>query len=257
MKTVLLALFFASFSWAQTSSMLAPDCSVYLNVTAVGTSQNIDNRTKACSSWTMVYSTSANTSTVSIEIDGAPDNAGAPGTFVVFPGTAITGSIISTALNTSDIKIVGYQPWVRINVTALTGVSPSVSATLLGWRNPPHSLNYALCDQVAPISISAPTGASTSTLITGSANKSIRACFVQFSAQSAIGFGFVAGATGSSCATSPVTLSGTFPNVITFTSTPGPEASVTVPSGDDLCMSITNSGGGSVSVGGWITYSSH
>lgn len=125
-----------------------PDCKVFFHFTAVNqtspTAPNagLDNRTLGCTVWTMNVSTSG-FSSVTVAAQSAPDSSGVAGTWVTFAGQDIispsphNNNPITTA--TQDfVWLVGYNPWVRVKVTAVTG-SGVIDGALYGFRNPGSS----------------------------------------------------------------------------------------------------------------------
>lgn len=93
-------------------------------VTSATTSSNFNNTNPKYNSWTVMYNYSGSGS-FSIELDCAADATAAggsptPGTFAACTNTK-TGSNPSTTPNYGYITFVGYTPWVRLNLTALSG----------------------------------------------------------------------------------------------------------------------------------------
>ena len=135
---ILFLLFFPFLSWGQTQ----PDCSIFFSFTAAGRTQpsgGFDNRQAGCTTWTISYSISG-FSSITIALQGAPNNAGAPGSWATYPNqTLITGSNPNTITSGADfLRLYGYNPWVRIALTAATG-SGVVTGSAFGYRSPAAS----------------------------------------------------------------------------------------------------------------------
>lgn len=142
---ILLAMLFgARPAKAQNPSVIQPNCIVGFNFTATGRStayQNITPQgvpTKACTSWTLIYSNTGFAS-LSIEIDSAPD-AGAtpgvsPGSWTVWPSSQVAaGQVLpSTATTSAGVTVFGFFPWVSVNLNSVTGTG-TVSGFLYGWQ---------------------------------------------------------------------------------------------------------------------------
>lgn len=119
-----------------------PDCIVLFGLTTSGQSAPsnslgaFDNRQVGCTTWNLSYSISG-FSSITVALESAPNSSGLPGTWVTFAGaTIIEGSNPNTI--TADgafLWIVGYNPFVRVKLTAATGVG-TVSGAAFGWRIP-------------------------------------------------------------------------------------------------------------------------
>jgi hypothetical protein len=117
---------------------LTPDY-VYANLTfsGVSTSPNFDNRPSngdPCAVWTLDYSAEPSVTSLTITIEGAPDDNGAPGAFAVIA----TSSVFPSA-KVNFYTSTGYYPWMRVAITAVGGVG-AISATLCGYRDNPGSI---------------------------------------------------------------------------------------------------------------------
>ncbi len=142
---VLLSFLFALALHAQNFTVQQPNCQIFVHFTALNqtapTSPNagLDNRTTACTTWNMAISVSGFAS-ATVALQSAPDNAGVPGTWVTYANSTIISASphnnnpIVTA--TEDfVWIVGYQPWVRVKLTAVTG-SGTVNGGAFGCNIP-------------------------------------------------------------------------------------------------------------------------
>jgi hypothetical protein len=116
-----------------------PDCNIFFSFTATGTlplspNAGYDNRTNGCIVW-QVTSNNSGFSAINLVLQSAPNNAGVPGTWVTYAGaTAIAGANPITSTTQTYFTLVGYNPWVRINLSSKTG-SGVVSGSALGWRS--------------------------------------------------------------------------------------------------------------------------
>ena len=112
---------------------ITPDA-VYANLLFSGVSNSsiFDNRPSqgdTCALWTLDYAAEPSVTSLTIAIEGAPDNAGVPGAFsVIASGTLFPNGKVNYFSTT------GYWPWIRVNVTAVGGAG-TISATLAGWRD--------------------------------------------------------------------------------------------------------------------------
>lgn len=150
---LLLALALASFNspaFAQTFVDVRPDCQIFFHFTVTGSviaaptsqpqspNQGLDNRTVACSVWSVAVSSSGITA-FSVILQSAPNNAGAPGTWVTYLnqqliiGTnPLTGSGAGAA---ASVYIQGFNPWVRVLANTATGTG-TIDGVAFGWAIP-------------------------------------------------------------------------------------------------------------------------
>jgi len=100
--------------------------------TAAGdVSVTIDNRTKACYSWVFTYN-STGFSALSIQVEGAPDNNGVPGTWAALTAPAlVSGSNPSTDIAYAAMTLQVNPPWVRVKLVSKTGTG-SIKYQLTG-----------------------------------------------------------------------------------------------------------------------------
>ncbi len=113
----------------------------FIGASATGTSAVIDNRSKMCSEWTVTYNPAGFTG-LSIQLETANNNASAtgPATFALSTGTVLEGANPSTAVNcqtTSNCQFIinGYAPWIRLNLTSVTGTG-TLTALAFGTTAP-------------------------------------------------------------------------------------------------------------------------
>jgi hypothetical protein len=120
-----------SLASAQTRIVATPDCVQTFTFDAAGSGVSYDNRSTACTTWTMVYQSSG-FSVVSISMQQAPDSFGQPGAWVTWANLA-SGTQPLTSIVGDSITGYKYQPWVRVNAATLTGTG-RVTGTLYGYR---------------------------------------------------------------------------------------------------------------------------
>lgn len=130
MKKFLAVLLFASgVCFAQ-----APNCNL-LNrvVSTAGPDLSYNNLTQQkCVVWKLMYYAEG-FATLSIQVEVAPDNNGAPGAFVAVPaGNVVVGTNPLTAITYGSSTLQIYAPWVRVNLTATTGGPGFVNYNLIG-----------------------------------------------------------------------------------------------------------------------------
>jgi hypothetical protein len=144
---LILALITAVNVRAQQTVVQQPDCVIAFTFTATGqtspTAPNngLDNRTAGCSTWQVWYVNSG-FGAVSITLQSAPNNAGAPGTYATglqVQQTIISGTNPLTSTNGGFLWVTGNAAWVRILGT-LTGAGV-VNGAAYGWRIPNASSN--------------------------------------------------------------------------------------------------------------------
>lgn len=126
---------------------VAPDCGPtrFSFSAAPGNSNTFTNYTNnsgpACVVWEFRYSVAGSASAVSILVQAAPPASGtppAPGTFVIYPGTAVVGAITNT--NTAGATaILGdgatAVPFIRVHLTTFTATDGSfIYGVLQGWN---------------------------------------------------------------------------------------------------------------------------
>lgn len=138
MRLYAIALLFAAILPAQVQQVHPnPDCQVFFSLSATGrTSAVVDNRQSGCTTWSVVYANSG-FSVVSLALETAANNAGAPAAFSSgFPvqQSVLTGTNPLTSTTAGYLWIVGINAFVRVKLTA-TG-SGVVTGCLLGWRIP-------------------------------------------------------------------------------------------------------------------------
>lgn len=124
-RSICLALVLAGCGLAQQT------CTINnLTVTATGRVGTYNNTSLQCSGWRLAYY-SQGFSGVSIELDGAPDNNGVPGTWAAISASGtctLTGSNPLTATTSGTTLFTNCQfPWISINITTATGTGKIVA----------------------------------------------------------------------------------------------------------------------------------
>jgi hypothetical protein len=146
MKRILLLLSFCASLLAQPSSVTLPqpDCTIGIGnglttLNQVVPSLGFNNIGTGCDTWAMSISVSG-FSSATVALQSAPNNNGVPGTWVTFAGQSIFSPSPNnnnpiTSSTEAFVWLFGYNPWVRVQLTALTG-SGIVTGSVYGWRNP-------------------------------------------------------------------------------------------------------------------------
>lgn len=129
-----LILAFAGLAHAQPGPVsIRPDCFQFFTFTTTGNSNVFDNRSAGCPYFAIAYSSNG-FSGLSLVVQVAPDAGGTPGAFSTY--TANSGSNPNTATTQATSTFSGYFPWLRVQLTSITGAG-SLSGILYGWRTPP------------------------------------------------------------------------------------------------------------------------
>jgi hypothetical protein len=296
MKLLLGLLFATALLFAQQQTKIAPDCTLgNLSFSGVANSNSFDNRPASsntgipCTLWTLDWSAQASVTSVTMEIEGAPDTAGAPGTFVVLASGA---TFPSGKVNFSSST--AYYPWMRVRVNAAGGTG-NISATLSGWRDNAGSIGGGggggsgcpgttgtPCVVVGPTAIgspptnapvqiagvdgsdniitptfcnlSAPISLSASgltQLVALSAGKQIRICNISISFASAVGFQLQQG-TGTACATGTGNVTGIYASILTI-ALDFTSGTLNAAASDALCANVSTA----VTGGGVVNYAQY
>jgi hypothetical protein len=120
---------------------VAPDCTLGAVFTTTGNSSTLDNRSVSinpgtpCTLWSLTWSAQNAVTSLTINIEGAPDSAGTPGSFssLASASTFPSGKLTYSAAT-------AYSPWMRITVTA-AGAGGLINAVLNGWREDQASIS--------------------------------------------------------------------------------------------------------------------
>jgi hypothetical protein len=116
---------------------VAPDITLEnIVLSGVSNSKSLDNRPPSnahhgtpCTLFTLDWSADSSVVSLTIVIQGAPDNAGVPGTFAT-----IASSSVFPSGKLNYYSATKYYPWMRVAVTA-TGGAGKIAATLMGWHD--------------------------------------------------------------------------------------------------------------------------
>lgn len=159
-----------------------PDCTFTVSFSGTGTGsagpfQNFGTVSAGtpCVTWRMTWDPPATVTGLSIELDGAPQNAAGtgPGTFAAMTVDVIQGNNPSTAIGTNaTMALSQYAPWIQVSVTTFTG-SGTFVARVYGYRaNTLAGAGGATgpTGSAGPTGPTGPTGPSTFSAITGSTN---------------------------------------------------------------------------------------
>lgn len=114
---------------------VAPDCQVFITFTVAGSTAVFDNRTAACVSWTIQY-TSTGLSGLTLTFQSA-QGAVTPGAFGTYGGTTIAGVNPMTS-TTGEISTFSNGtvniPWVQVTLSGLSGAG-NVRGVLYGYKS--------------------------------------------------------------------------------------------------------------------------
>jgi hypothetical protein len=256
MKILAVCLLLLGTCFAQNPVRVAPDCQIGINATGAVFSNIYDNRFDGCVNWTMFY-TSTGFSALSIQIEQAPDSSEQPGSWVVWPATQVgTGTHPMTAITNQAISVQGFAPWVRWNITSVTGTG-KIKGMLLGWKaNTPNDVNAlpgtfssgtadpCASGNIAKVTAAISSLAANTELIAGTAGQTIYVCGFLVVANSGTTptVQFISSATsGNACATSPTNRTGVMqPTVGTPVQHGGAGATIiATAAGNALCIAIT------------------
>lgn len=136
MKRLVFLLVCAAAAMAQNNQVLIrPDCQIPFTFTSTGTTSTLDNRQGGCTFWTVTYS-STGFSAISLVLQSAPNSSGVPGAWTTFAGATISVGVNPNVATTQAFtQLVGYNPFVRMNLASATG-SGTVVGFAYGCRTP-------------------------------------------------------------------------------------------------------------------------
>jgi hypothetical protein len=226
-----------------------PDCLIQIfQATATGVSASFDNRGFVCQDWTVTIFFQG-FSAASAELDSAPDNNGVAGVFAVFnAGTTVSGTNPNTVFTqkAASFTVTGYFPWLRLNVTSLTG-SGTITVTAFGFRPiaftlPKTTTQTANITQIggnAVTSCNAQALFNFSTsgnvqLVALSGTNRILICHYDVVFASAVDFKLTYG-TGSNCASGTTDLTGLKKSILADAEDYSTFSPLIVPAGNALC----------------------
>lgn len=245
MKSLLLFLPFAALLAQAPSQSVkaAPDCVLGFTFSTSLTSGSLDNRYKACNTWTVSY-LSNGWSTVDLTVQSAPDSSGSPGSWVSFAGTIVSGVNPTSSPTYGSAAFTGFVPWVRVTAS-VTGLSGTVTGVLLGWASRPSPvLTSTGCVNQAAITL---TGSGDTEIIAAVAGRAVRVCELYLAAASAEDVKLTQG-TGTNCGTGTADITGLFRQITTL-ALPSPNG-IRGGSGKAICINQS----GAVNSGGLVIY---
>lgn len=109
----------------------APNCNQQNAIlSSATTGPNYNATSVKCVAWTFSYY-SEGFSALSVQVEYAPDVAGAPGAFAIVPSGNIVGTNPLTNTVSGSLTVNGYFPWLRVNLTTVTGMG-FINYTLIG-----------------------------------------------------------------------------------------------------------------------------
>jgi len=125
-------------AFALLASSAFGQCQFTGTLTAAGAGSNFDNRNTACTQFQWNYiATSDVNSSILISLQGAPDNAGTPGTFSDL--VSYNAANPNGALGNQLVLFRGVSSqWLRVMVYSIAGSAPSVSFTTNGQNLSPR-----------------------------------------------------------------------------------------------------------------------
>lgn len=140
MRNTLLVLFLLAGS-AQGQPQNPPDCQFTVTFTSATVGASFNNKTSAgatpCAKWRVAYFANG-LSAVSIQLEGANDSAGAPGSWAaIASGSVYEGTNPITDANQGTAAMTAYYPWIRLNVTTFTtagGAPHQIVARVYGYK---------------------------------------------------------------------------------------------------------------------------
>lgn len=246
MKHVLLLLALVGGLFAQSPSQVvksAPDCVLAFAFTGVSvTSQTLDNRTKACSTWTVAY-LSNGWATVSLTLQSAPDSSGSPGVWAAFAGPVVSGANPLTSVTYGNSTLSGYVPWLRV-VASVTGITGTINGVVMGWATPRPIVTSTGCSTQSAITL---TGAGDTEIIAATAGRTVRICELYLAAASAEDVKLTQG-TGTNCGTGTADITGLFRQITTL-AIPTPNG-IRGGVGNAICVNQS----GAINSGGLVIY---
>ena len=264
MKKILFTLLILSGGVAAQNRAI-PDCILSFSISSAAAGPNLNNISQqatgqsigGCSQWAVVSDTfNTGIGTIQFESSATSDAAGtSPTSFVAFAGTISSGSNPNSTFPWT-LLATGYQPWVRVNVTAYTsgtfrgnifgwreqtggGGSSSVSVSnLLACQNKSNTLNRAAINF---------TTATTTQIIAASGSTSITICSLSLAASGTTNISLLYG-TGSACGTGTTQITGTQPyqNILAIAL----DNEIPIPASQAFCVTSSSA----VTIGGFLTY---
>lgn len=164
----LVLLLAARTTFAQTNA----DCTITFHFTLVNQSSpasgGLNNLNTGCITWNMVVNSTGFTA-YTLALQSAPNTilagTNTPGTWVTFlGGTVLSGAnpvVGAGAGAAGNLVQFGYNPWIRVQVTSVTG-SGTIDGTAYGYRNPNASSVPASSSGLSNVNVANWGGAITS-----------------------------------------------------------------------------------------------
>lgn len=277
--TIILALTLCCNLAAQVpQTRVTPDCGpISFSLTATGTVQGPDNAGNGCVTWVVVYSSSG-FSALSLALQSADDSSGSPGTWGTFSGTTDTGVNPNTAITQAYTQVTGYNRFIRINLTSVTGAG-RVTGMYYGWKSAAggaggSSTSTVTCDTpgcvvigptstgaapaTAPVYVAGRDGAGnvypmeactlsatfdTSTsgntsLIALSGSTVIKVCHLSATSATSVDLKLTQG-TGATCGTGTADLTGLYQGILAVAFDFGPMGSLVATAGNRVCLNLS------------------
>jgi len=130
-KNLAISLLFVALFVVSAFGQVTPNCNLLnQSITSATSGSSYQNTFLKCSIWKLNYF-SEGFSALSIQLEGAPDNNGAPGTWALISTTITNGTNPMTNTVSGSLSINAYFPWMRANVTAVTG-SGTINYSMIG-----------------------------------------------------------------------------------------------------------------------------
>ncbi len=140
-RIVLVAYALLHLAHAQQIVVSQPDCIIFFHFTASGQTSPLapnlgfSNLQNGCTTWNVSYANSG-FSAITLAFQSAANNAGVAGSWGTFAGgTLLSGINPNTNTTGAFTWLTGYNPWVRVALTAATG-SGNVDGAIFGYRIP-------------------------------------------------------------------------------------------------------------------------
>jgi hypothetical protein len=130
----LLLLLLGPICLAQTGTQ--PNCTLSFSLNSTHlTSSNFNNTSTNCQTWTLTITSSISVSGFTLTFKSAPAASNtAPGSFVTYAGSTVTGSNPMTAVGTSTFSNgTTAIPWVNLTASGITGAG-TIIGVLQGWN---------------------------------------------------------------------------------------------------------------------------
>ena len=214
-------------------------------------SGTIDNRRGGCRYWSLSYAATTAIAAVNLEMESAPDASGAPGTWVIFPGVAMTGTNPLVTVPSGVATFTGYQPWLRVHVNSGDNAA-IINGRLFGWRDQgitPVALvgvvgTPVFCPFSAVLTVAGPA---TTQILGLAAGQSIRVCHISMSLTGPSAVTLIESAKAACAA--PVAVSGTYANITAMALDFG-MSPLTLTASTALCVNVA----AAVNAGGLVSY---